>query len=84
MDTIPSVIQSVYTDGLMLSVYTDRITDEIYRFIFFKKQFDDVTVFSSDFTNGMTKGFKLESPYSDMTNSPSELPRESPTEVFRR
>jgi hypothetical protein len=80
MDTIPSVIQLVYTDGLMLSVYTDRITDEIYR-IFFKKkmQFDDMTVFAGDFTDGMIEGFKLESPYSDVTNSPLELPKESST-----
>jgi len=37
-----------------------------------------VAIFASDFTNE----FKLESPYSDVTNSPSELPRESLTEVF--
>jgi hypothetical protein len=43
-----------------------------------------VEVFAGDFTDGMTKGFKPRSPYSDVTNSPSELPMESPTEVFRR
>jgi hypothetical protein len=42
-----------------------------------------VEIFAGDFTNGMTKGFKPGFPYSDVTNSPSELPMESPTEVFR-
>ena len=60
MDTIPSIIQLVYTDGLMLSVYTDWITDEIYRIK--KKQFDDVAAFGGNFTNEMTEGFRLESP----------------------
>jgi len=43
-----------------------------------------VEVFAGDFTNRMTEGFKLGSPYSDVTNSPSELPTESPTEWVRR
>jgi hypothetical protein len=83
MDSNPLVIQSVYTDGLMLSVYTDWIIDGIYRF-FKKKQFDDVEVFGGDFTDGMTEGFKLGSPYSDVTNSPSELLIEAPIEIFHR
>ena len=71
MDTIPSVIQLVYTDRLMLSVYTDWITDEIYKKKFKKKmQFDDMAVFAGNFTDGMTGEFKLESLYSDVTNSP--------------
>jgi len=44
-----------------------------------KKQFNDVEVFAGDFTNRLTKGFKLGSPYSDVTNSLSNLPMESPT-----
>jgi hypothetical protein len=45
-----------------------------------KKRFDDVEVFAADLTDGLTEGFKTGSPYSDVTNSPSELPMESPTE----
>jgi len=43
-----------------------------------------VEVFAGDFTDGMIEGFKLGSPYSDVTNSPSELLIEAPTEVFHR
>jgi hypothetical protein len=43
-----------------------------------------VEVFASDFIDGITEGFKLGAPYSDVTDSPSELPTESPTEVCRR
>ena len=39
-----------------------------------------MAAFGGNFTNEMTEGFRLESPYSDVTNSPSKLPRESPTE----
>ena len=35
--------------------------------------------FAGDFTHKITKGFKSGSPYNDVTNSPSELPMESPT-----
>jgi len=45
-----------------------------------KKRFDDVEVFAGDFTDGLPKGFKPRSPYNDMTNSPSDLLTESPTE----
>jgi len=38
----------VYTDGIMLLVHTNRITDGIYR-ILKKKQFDDVEVFCRRF-----------------------------------
>jgi hypothetical protein len=41
-------------------------------------------VFAGDFTDGMTEGFKPGSLYSDVTNSPSELLMEAPTEVFHR
>ena len=33
-------------------------------------QFDDMAVFAGNFTDGMTGEFKLESLYSDVTNSP--------------
>jgi hypothetical protein len=38
-----------------------------------------MTIFASDFTDGITEGFKLGSSYSDVTNSPSEVPTESST-----
>jgi hypothetical protein len=37
-------------------------------------------VFAGDFTDGLTEGFKPGSPYSDVTNSLSDLPMESLTE----
>jgi hypothetical protein len=43
-----------------------------------------VEVFAGDFTDGITEGFKPGSPYNDMTDSPSELPMEPPTEVVRQ
>jgi len=33
-----------------------------------------VEVFAGDFTDGITEGFKLAAPYSDVIDSPSELP----------
>ena len=36
-------------------------------------------VFVGDFTDELTEGLKPGSPYSDVTNSSSELPMESPT-----
>jgi len=41
-------------------------------------------VFAGDFTDRIIEGCKPGSPYSDITNSPSALPMESPIEVFRR
>ena len=43
-----------------------------------KKRFADVEVFAGDFTNGITKGFKTAAPYVDVTDSPFEMPMESP------
>jgi hypothetical protein len=43
-----------------------------------------VEIFAADFTDGITEGFKPEYPYSDVTNSPSELPMDSPSEWVRR
>jgi hypothetical protein len=43
-----------------------------------------VEVFKSDFTDGITEGFKPGSPYSDATNSLSELSTESLTEGVRQ
>jgi hypothetical protein len=79
MTTIPSVIQSVYTDGILRSIHTDGITNDIFMRIKKKRWFVDVEVFPGDCTNGITEGFKPGSPYSDVTKSPSELPMESPT-----
>jgi len=49
---------SVYTDGNISSVYTDR--------------FSDGMVTSADFIDEMTEGFKLRYPYSDVALSPME------------
>jgi hypothetical protein len=43
-----------------------------------------VEVFASDFTDRIIEGFKPGSPYIEVTDSPSELPTESPTKVLRR
>jgi hypothetical protein len=40
-----------------------------------------VAVLAGDFTDEMTEGFRLESSYSDVTNSPSQLPRK-PSSLF--
>jgi hypothetical protein len=61
-----------------MSIYTDGITNGID--IIKKTRFDDVEVFTGDFTNGLTEGFKTRSPYSDVTNSLSEWPMEPPIE----
>jgi hypothetical protein len=56
---------------------------EYIDFFLKKRRFADVEVFASDFTNEITKGFKPGSPYSDVTNSLSELPMKSSIEVVR-
>jgi len=78
MNTILFVIQLVYTNGILQSVYTDEITDKISRIK--KRRFADMKLFVGDFTDRITEGFKPGFPYSDVTNSPSELSMESPTE----
>jgi hypothetical protein len=50
---------SVFPDGIILLVYTDSITDGLFR-ILKKKHVDDVEVFAGDFTNEITEGFKLD------------------------
>ena len=35
-------------------------------------------VFAGDFTDGITEGFKTAAPYGDVTDSPFEMPTESP------
>jgi len=45
-----------------------------------KKQFANVELFTGDFNDEIIERFKPGSPYSNVTNSPSELPMESPTE----
>jgi len=37
-----------------MSVYTDRITEGLFRILEKKKQVDDVEVFGGDFTDGLT------------------------------
>ena len=51
MNINQSVNLSVYIDGIRLTVYADRITDKIYRIVFFfkKKQVVDMKDFASDF-----------------------------------
>jgi hypothetical protein len=49
-----------------------------------KRRFADVEVFAGDFIDGITEGFKPRSPYSDVTNSPSELPTEPPIQGVRQ
>jgi len=53
-----------------ISVYTDRILDEIYKKKIKKKQCNDVKVFTGNFTNEIKEGFKLESPYNNVSSSP--------------
>jgi hypothetical protein len=53
------------------------MTDRIFR-IKEKGWFADVEVFAGDFTDRITEGFKTAAPYGDVTNSPFELPTESP------
>ena len=48
-----------------------------------KKWFVDMEVFACDFTDEIIEGFKLGSPYSEVTNSPSKLPIESPRDSNR-
>jgi hypothetical protein len=48
-----------------------------------KERFTDVEVFASDFTDEITEGFKSGAPYSDMTDSPSELTTKSPRDSNR-
>jgi hypothetical protein len=43
-----------------------------------------VEVFAGDFIDRITEGFKSRSPYSDVTNSPSELPTEPPIQGVRQ
>ena len=76
MEYFLSIIQSLYTDEIIRSVYTYGITDGIFRI---KKNglFADLEVFASDFIDGLTKGFKSGDLYSDVTDSPSDLPTES-------
>jgi hypothetical protein len=72
---------SVFPDGIILLVYTDSITDGLFR-ILKKKHVDDMEVFAGDFTNEITEGIQTGSPYSDVTLSPTESPRESPMKIF--
>ena len=83
MEFFSSFIPPVYTDGHIRSVFTDEMIYGIFR-IKKKRRFADVEVFASDFTDRIIEGFKPGSPYIEVTDSPSELPTESPTKVLRR
>jgi len=77
-----SVIPPVYTDGYIRSVFIDGMIDGIFR-IKKKKRFADVEVFAGDFTNRITEGFKMAALYGDVTDSPFEMPMESPRDSNR-
>jgi hypothetical protein len=74
---------SVSIDGTIISVYTDRITEGLFR-IFLKKRGRYVEVFAGDFTRRITEGFKSGSQYSDVTPSLTESPRKSAMKNFGR
>jgi hypothetical protein len=73
-DFTPSVILSVTTDGQHPSVYTDEITNEMLR-IFLKKDGSLTWRLLGVFFTG---GFKTSAPYGDVTDSPMEMPTDSP------
>jgi hypothetical protein len=52
--------------------------DEIFRILKKKKQVDGVEAFDGNFIDGITRGFKPGSLYSDMTPSPEKSSMESP------
>jgi len=81
MEFFPFVIPLVYTDRHIRSVFTDRMINRIFRIK--KRRFADVEVFAGDFTDGITEGFKTATPYDDVTDSPFEMPTESPRDSNR-
>ena len=58
------------------------MTDEIFR-IKKKRWFADVEVFTGDFTDGITEGFKTATSYGDVTDSLFELLTKSPRDSNR-
>jgi hypothetical protein len=42
-----------------------------------------VEVFEGDFTDRITDGFKMAAPYGDVTDSPFNMPKESPRDSKR-
>ena len=73
MEFFSFVIPLVCTGRLLRSVFTNVMTERIFR-IKKKRQFTNMKVFVGDFTNRITKGFKMAALYDDVTNSPFELP----------
>jgi len=55
----PLAIRSVYTDGICLSVYTDRIADGLYSF-FGKLQRCDEVEFFERFYRGIQTGISVQ------------------------
>jgi hypothetical protein len=53
-----SAIWSVYTDGITMSVYSNRIADGIYRILKKNKQFDDVDFFFRRFYQRNDQGIQ--------------------------
>jgi len=82
-DVNPLVMMSVFIDGIILLVYTDRITEGLFRMLKIK-YVNDVEVFAGDFTNKITEGSKPGFSYSDVTLSLAESPRESSMKIFHR
>ena len=76
MDFFPSVIPPVYINRHIQSIFTDGMTDRIFGIK--KRWFADVEVFAGDFTDGLIEGFKIAAPYGDVTDSPFNMPTESP------
>jgi len=79
MEFFLSVISPVYTDGHIRLVFINGMIDKIFK-IKKKRRFADMEVFAGDFTDGIIEEFKTAAPYSDMTDSPFEMPTESPSD----
>jgi hypothetical protein len=79
-DFTPSVISSVDTDGQNPSVYTNEITNGMLRILKKRAVRWRGGYCGYFFTDRITKGFKTPAPYSDVTDSPMQMPMESPTD----
>ena len=79
-DFTPSVILLVDTDGQNPSVYTNEITNGMLRILKKRAVRWRGGYCGYFFTDRITKGFKTPAPYSDVTDSPMQMPMESPTD----
>jgi len=80
-DTIPSVLQSVTTDGKFPSVVTEWITDGKVSVVKKKRQVTDMEVLTGYFFRRNPWWIQKDSPYSDVTGLPFKLPTESPRDL---